>query len=64
MKSDIQKYKGTLEFTYEAEIFPEDPEDFASLELLEADDLSDYFSLYIEETLVNGTFINLKVDAI
>lgn len=64
MTSEFQKFRGTLEFTYEAEIFPEDPSDLGQLELIEADDLADYFSFYLEDTLNKGEFKNLRLEAV
>lgn len=64
MTSNFQKFRGTVEFSYEAEVFPEDPSDLGQLELLEADDLADYFSQYIEDTLFKGEFKNIRLEAV
>lgn len=63
MRSEFQKFTGTVTFSYEAEVFPEDPSDLGQLELIEADDLSDYFSQYIEDTLHKGEFKSLQLEA-
>lgn len=58
MLGDYQKYEVTVKFTFEAEVFPEDPDDVFDLARLEEKSVAEQLSIAFPELEILDLTVN------
>ena len=58
MLGDYQKYEVTVKFTFEAEVFPEDPDDVFELAQLEEKSVAEQLSIAFPELEILGLAVS------